>query len=191
MYSWYLFFHLVGVAMLFAAIGIEIAVLFGVLRAASIEQVRAATYFEPILPKLFPISAGVLLVFGMLLVSKYKHDSADFGEPYVDLGLGLLVLLAILGAGVQGRRMEAIHEAAQEGSGALTVDLAARINDPVLRFSTLISVAVAVDIVWLMTKKPEWGAAWLSLVIAVAVGAALAALVSQFIPTASAAQPRT
>lgn len=185
--QWLLFGHLIGVVMLFGAIALGVTSLVGVVRAGTIEQVRAATYFEPVLPRLFPASVVVILVFGFWMVG--DSDEFKFGQAWIDLSLGLVIVLSVVGATVQGRRMAAIREAAADASGPLTADLAARINDPVLRTATLVSVALAVDILFLMSRQPGWVGAWVSVAVAAVAGVVAAGLLTRFSPTASAGPP--
>jgi hypothetical protein len=62
-------------------------------------------------------------------------------------------------------------------------------NDPVLRTTTFVSVAVAVDILFLMARQPGWVGAWISVAVAVVAGLVAAWLLTRFSPTASAASP--
>jgi len=181
--QWLLFFHLVGVVLLFGAIAVELLSLVATVRASTVEQVRAATVFEPVLPVLFPVSVVLIVVFGLWMVG--KSDEFKFGFAWIDLALGLVIVLTVMGPTVQGRRMQAIREAARTGSGPLTAELAERINDPVLRFATTISAALAMSIVFLMAKQPGWGGSWTAVIVFGLVGVLASVLLTRFVPKAS------
>lgn len=181
--QWLLFGHVIGVVLLFGAIAVELLTLVAVVRASTIEQVRAATVFEPVLPVMFPVSVVLVLGFGLWMVG--KSDEFKFGFAWIDLALGLVILLTAVGPTVQGRRMKAIREAAMMGSGPLTPELAQRINDPVLRVSTTTSAALAFGIVFLMAKQPGWGGAWGTVIVFGLAGVVASVLLTRFAPKAS------
>jgi uncharacterized membrane protein len=166
--QWLLFGHLIGVVVLFGAIMLENVTVIAILRARDTEQMRSATTFARLLHGLFPVAVVLLLGFGIGMVA--QADYFKFGEAWIDLSLGLLIVLAIAGPTVQGRRIDAIADAAREGSGPLNADLAARVADPVLSVATFVSTWLALGIVFLMTRRPGWTGAWLAVVVFGAIG---------------------
>src|SRR3954462_14893847 len=66
--EWLLFGHLIGVIVLFGAVAIENATLVSVLRARTVDDLRGATTFVPLLSRLFPIAVVLILGFGIGLV---------------------------------------------------------------------------------------------------------------------------
>ncbi len=167
--QWLLFGHLIGVLVLFGAIAIENVTLFSMLRAKTTDELRAATTFARLLGRLFPFGVVLILGFGIGLVA--HSDEFKFGEAWIDLGLGLLVVLTIVGPTVQGRRVEHIHDEVRAAqSGPLTAELIAKVRDPIMRTGMVVSTWLAIGIVFLMTRQPGWGGAWLTVVVFGLVG---------------------
>jgi uncharacterized membrane protein len=109
------------------------------------------------------------------------HDhEIKFGQGWVDLSLGLVILLTIVGAAVASPRTDKIVEAARGGSGPVPPDLAAQVNHPVLRLSTLVPTWLAIGILFLMARQPGWAGSWLTVVVAGLIGLAEAVLVGRF-----------
>jgi hypothetical protein len=88
----------------------------------------------------------------------------------VGLGLVGMVLMAIIGATVTGRRMKAIGRGMVAGDGPIPGALRERFEDPALRMSASVRVALALGIVFNMSVKPAAGGAVAALVIAAALG---------------------
>ena len=176
--QWLLFGHLIGVVVLFGAIAVENLTFVFMSRAKSVEDLRGATTFAPTLPVLFPVGAVLLLGFGIGLVAHSRRF--EFGEAWIDISLGLVVVLMVLGPTVQGRRIDHITDAARSsGGGPIPADLAGRVRDPILRTSMLVSSWLAIGIVFLMARKPDWTAAWISVVIFGLIGVAESLLLSR------------
>jgi hypothetical protein len=178
--QWLLFGHLIGVIVLFGAIVLENITLVAILRARDTDQLRAATTFAPLLSRMFPVAVVLLIGFGLGMVG--QSDEFEFGQAWIDLSFGLLIVLAIAGPTVQGRRTDAITAAAREGSGPPSADLVARVNDPVLRVATLVSTWLALGIVFLMTRQPDWTGAWVALVVFGVIGLVASLLVARLGP---------
>jgi hypothetical protein len=162
--QWLLFGHLVGVLVLFSAIALENVILVFLLRARTVEGLRSATTFAPLLSRLFPIGVVLILGFGIGLVA--HSDEFKFGQAWIDLGLGLLILLAIVGPTVQGRRTDHITaEARSAADGPVPAPLSAKVHDPVLRTAIFVSSWLAFGIVFLMTRQPDWAGSWITVVV--------------------------
>lgn len=182
--QWLLFGHLLGVVVLFGAIAIENVTLVYTLRARTTEELRAATTFAPLLHGMFPAGAALLLGFGVAMVA--RSDQYKFGDAWIDLALGLLVVLAATGPLVQGRRTDAVAERARAApAGPVPAELAARVRDPVLRTSSIVSSWLALGIVALMARKPDWTGAWLIVVAFGLIGVGASLVVGQVRPAAA------
>ena len=186
--QWLLFGHVIGVIILFGAILLENLILIYALRARSYEQLRGATTFVPLLHRLFPAGALLILGFGIGMVA--QSDAFKFGQAWIDLSLGLLILLAILGPTVQGRRIDTFSEAAQHGrSGPLTPELLAQVRDPVLRMATVGSTWLAVGILFLMARQPDWPGGWITVVVFGLVGIGVALALGRLGPASESSEP--
>ncbi|MFL6239991.1 MAG: hypothetical protein ACJ735_10935 [Actinomycetes bacterium] len=182
--QWLLFGHLVGVIVLFGAVAVENISLIAILRARTTQDLRAATTFTPLLPRMFPAAVVLLLAFGVGLVA--HSDEFKFGEAWIDLGFGVLILLAVIGPTVHGRRIDRIRtEARTAPDGPVPVELMTRVQDPVMRTSALVSTWLAIGIVLLMTRQPDWAGAWIVVVVFGLIGLSESMMLSRLGAAAS------
>jgi hypothetical protein len=80
-----------------------------------------------------------------------------WGQAWIDLSLGVLIVLGVLGPAINGRRLQAIHLAVEAApDGEVPASLQQRISDPVLRAYALIPGFLLLGVVGLMTLKPDW-----------------------------------
>ena len=172
-YSIALFLHLVGVLTLFAGIGLEQLVLRQLRTARTVAQVREWMGVMRSRRRIDGPAALTILVSGGYLVARGAGYHA-----WVGAGLIGMVVLAILGAGVGRPRYVAIGRAlgAAEGAGERPVpsSVRERIEDPVLRTTAAMRVALGLGIVFDMTAKPGAVGAVVVLVLALALGAVAA-----------------
>jgi hypothetical protein len=172
--SWYhlaLFAHIIGVVGLFMCIGIELACVVSMRRARTVEFVRAWVAPEAPLEKIFPLVTLLILVAGLYMTF------ADWGwqVPWIDISLVLLIAASALGPAVNGRRLKAIHRAADAaGSGPIPPALRQLINDPVLWTSVVTITASAIAIIFLMTIKPGLLGSLVTTVACLALGFVIA-----------------
>jgi hypothetical protein len=166
-----LFIHVVSVLALFTAAGIEITEMVGLRRSATVETVRAWARGTAFVGRVFPISSVVILVSGLfMMVAAWPGNT-----PWAITALVSLVVLAILGGAINGKRLEAIHSAAEAApAGPIPATLRQQINDPVLWTSVQTMTVGALGIVYLMTVKPGWVASVVCMLIALAIGVASA-----------------
>jgi hypothetical protein len=166
-----LFIHVVSVLALFTAAGIEITGMVGLRRSATVETVRAWARGTAFLGRVFPISSVVILLSGIfMMVAAWPRNT-----PWAITALVALVVLAILGGAINGKRLEAIHVAAEAApAGPVPATLRQQINDPVLWTAVQTMTVGALGIVYLMTVKPGWVASVVCMLIAFAIGVASA-----------------
>ena len=165
LYTIALFLHITGALGLFIAIGLEWISLPRLRRAASVEQART---WLGVLGSLGPIggpSALVLLVTGI-----YMMLAAWRGAAWSGVGLLTMVLIAILGGVLTGRRIPAISRALPAGPGPLPEALARRSRDPVLVLSARLRAALALGVVFIMCTKPALTGSLLAMGVALALG---------------------
>jgi uncharacterized membrane protein len=168
-----LFIHLVGVAVLFGALSIEVFALVNLGRAGTVEDVRTATHLVRYIPILMPVATVLLVGSGvwMVLIS----DRSSFTTGWVAVSVVLTVLLAAAGPAVQGRRTSrvvALAAAADSRPG----ELLAATRDATMHVAGWISTAEAFALLYLMTVKPSLVGSLVAVVVAAVLGIAIAAL---------------
>jgi uncharacterized membrane protein len=108
-YPYTLLLHIVGVIGLFVALSLELVVVSRLRAAKMTTQVHEWLTLNRVIDLVLPISAVFILVSGLVLL----FSGWGWGHAWIELSLGLLVLLGILGPVINGPRMKAIHVAAQ------------------------------------------------------------------------------
>lgn len=175
MYSILLFLHIVGALGLFASLAIEQAGLLNLRRAQTNTQAREWLSLLHVLQRIQGPSALVLVATGLyLMATRWPH------QAWAGLGLVGMVLMAIIGAVVTGRRMKAIGRALPASDGQLPAALRARLDDSALGTSASVRVALALGIVFNMSVKPATAGAVAALVVAAGLGLLAARLTPGF-----------
>ena len=150
-YSLALFFHFVGLAMLFIGYGLEWIVSAFLRGAATTDQVRAwLRVYRTSLPVSGP-GLLVLILSGAYLAqerSAMKNGwmSASMLAIVLALGIGFVLILP---------RVRAIRGALPEGSATLPARATALLHAPGLPTLIRVRAILALGIVYLMTVKPE------------------------------------
>jgi uncharacterized membrane protein len=150
-YSLALFFHFVGLAMLFVGYGLEWIVSAFLRGATTTDQVRAwLRVYRASLPVSGP-GLLVLILSGAYLAQvsgamKNGWMSASFLAIFVALGIGFVLILP---------RVKAIRGALGEGSAALPANATALLSTPGLPTLIRVRAMLALGIVYLMTMKPD------------------------------------
>jgi len=165
MYPISLFLHIVGALGLFTSLAFEQAGLFNLRRAQTNAQAREWLSRLRGLQRIQGPSALLLLATGLHMMATRWSSQAWAG-----LGLVGMVLMAVIGAAVTGRRMKAIGQALPAGDGQLPGALRARLDDSALGMSASVRVALALGIVFNMSVKPPAGGAVAALVVAAGLG---------------------
>ncbi len=148
-YSLVLFVHVAAVLVLFAALTFEVLSLVHLRRASTLTEVRL--WIDPI-PRLPLAAAGsLLLVFfsGIYLTIRMSA----FGEAWPKVTIAAMLLVAPVG-GIAVRRMRAIRRVCATAT-AINSEMRRQLQDPVLKVSLGIRIAVVLGIVLLMGAKPE------------------------------------
>jgi hypothetical protein len=149
LYSLILFLHVAAALGLFASLSFELLLLPRLRRASELSEVRR--WIDPV-PRLPLVAmASILVVFFSGIFLTVRMSAFDTAWPKVTIGD--LLLIAPLGA-VTGRRMRVIRRNTAEAS-AMKPELLRRAQDPFLKISLGIRIAVFFGIVLLMTAKPE------------------------------------
>lgn len=150
-----LFFHILGVLLLFGAALAEATSLLMLRRTSTVIVGRTWASLNKPLEAAFPIAAVLLVVTGLYML----HENEEFNgatQPWAMTVLALLVVLAIAGAGFNGRRMKAIRlDLNTATEGPVPPDIQARIHDSALLTSILSMGSAIPGAVMLMTIKPS------------------------------------
>ena len=168
-YTISLFLHVVGALGIFAALGLEWAGLSNLRRATETSQVR----------EWIGLLAAPRVVGGpaalITLVSGIYMSATRWGpQGWIVVGLAGMVVIAVLGATISGRRVGAIAGALPESVGPISKSLAQQLHDPALILGLRVRTALGLGIVFLMSTRPGWGGALAVMGLAVVAGAAAA-----------------
>lgn len=161
LFSGMVFLHVVSALGIFAALSLEVVVLYHLRRAASGQEAGAALDLAPGLPAIFGASGLVAVLTGVYLTLQ-----TSAWQPWLKIAMVALVVMAPLGA-ISGRKMRTIRRLAASEE-TTDFELARSLQDGFLAFSLNCRMALVLGIVLLMTAKPEFRES---------IGAALAALV--------------
>jgi uncharacterized membrane protein YeaQ/YmgE (transglycosylase-associated protein family) len=165
MYSISLFLHIVGALGIFASLAFELAGLFNLRRASTNAQAREWLSLFRTWQRIQGPSALVLLATGLyMMATRWSH------QAWAGLGLVGMVLMGIIGAVVTGRRMKTIGPAVPANDRPLSAALHQCLDDPALRMSASVRVALALGIVFNMSVKPATDGAVAALVVATVLG---------------------
>lgn len=166
MYEWLLFAHLLGVALLLAGLGVHVVSVERLRQAPSVNDLRVLLASAKYGERLVFIGAGLLVTAGLTLAARFW----SFKDGWIATSIGLVVAQGIAGS-ILGRRMERLRGALESAPGRVpTTDLTVLARDPVLHASNRISVAIIVEILFLMSVKPALGGILWSLLAAAGIG---------------------
>jgi hypothetical protein len=166
-----LFLHIVSALVLFAALGLELAVLRGLLRASTAQIALAWLSTIRTLRVAYPAAFVGLLLSGVAMIGL-----GDAPQPWTGIALASMVGLALTGGLVTGRRMPAIRRAV--GMAAQT-DPTAR--PPVIEgigllwSSAVLRLGLALAIVFVMTVKPDLVGSVVTVALGIVAGVTVAA----------------
>lgn len=148
-YSMVLFVHVTAVLLLFAAMAVEVLSLFHLRRASTLTEVRL--WIDPIpgLPLAAMGSLLIVLFSGIFLTIRMSAT----GEAWPKVTVAALLFVAPIAA-ITGRRMRAIRRTSVTAT-AIDSELRGRLQDPILKVSLGIRIAVILGLVLLMGAKPE------------------------------------
>jgi hypothetical protein len=169
LYPSLIFVHVCSVIGLFVAIVFEAAAIYrlGSTRSAAVVRENLATL--AILEKALPAAAALVLISGLSMVLL----TWGWMQAWIDSALAVLVLLAVAGPIVTGRRVTRIRRASATGEQAgedLPDAIVPLLGDPVLLGYAAIPLVMGLAIVALMVFKPDWIACAELLVGALVIG---------------------
>jgi hypothetical protein len=121
--------------------------------------------------RVFPVAILGLFATGAYLTS----DLWTWDTRWIDVSIAALVVIALQGPVVAGRRAKALEHALKEnGPGPLGDAARGMTRDTALWIITFANPGIVLGIMWNMTQKPGTVEAIAAVVIGYAVGAALA-----------------
>jgi hypothetical protein len=107
----------------------------------------------------------------LLLGTGFYFVATRWGhQAWIGLAIPGMVVMAVLGAAVTGRRVKAIATELAVSAGPIPPGLRHRLDDPVLRLSVAIRAALGLGIVFNMAVKPTAGAAFAVMGVALVIG---------------------
>ena len=171
-YSLVLFVHVLGALGLFVTTGIGQLVLARLRRAQTVAQARDWLEVAQGVARVEPLVALVLLGAGLYLTA----TAWGWRVAWIDVALGALLGVVVIGSAVGGPRVVARARAAAEApEGPIPAELRTRLDDPVLWTLARVTAALQLGIVYLMVVKPGLLGSLAALGVALALGLATAA----------------
>jgi hypothetical protein len=168
-YSITLFLHVVGALGLFAVLGLEWAGLYYLKRARGTAQARE--WLRLVTPPGIVGGAAALLT---LLTGIYLSATRWGARGWIVVGLAGMVVIAVLGAAVSGRRVAAMARAVPAEDGPIPPAFGRQLHDPVLAISLRLRTALFLGIVFLMSIRPSLAGSVGVITVAAAAGLAAA-----------------
>jgi hypothetical protein len=148
LYSLVLFVHITAVLALFAALSFEVLSLFHLRQVSTLTEARRWIELVPGLPLATMGSLLVVFFSGVYLAMRM----AAFELAWPKVTVGALLLIAPLGV-LTGRRMRTIRRVCADAR-AINPELLRELQDPFLKISLGLRIAVFLGIVLLMATKP-------------------------------------
>lgn len=166
-----LYIHLLSLLVGFSAGMIEAVCLFRLRAATTLETAAPWGQLAGEVEKAFPVAIVGLFGTGAYMTS----DVWTWGTSWVVLAIVGLVVLSLQGPLVAGRRGHAVKQALMaNGPGPLGPEARRMTRDRALWIAGMTNEMLVLGVIWVMTEKPGWGGAVAALVVAYAVGMALA-----------------
>ena len=106
----------------------------------------------------------------ILLAGFYMMAAAQISAAWLIVAFLTLIFLAIVATVLTGRNMNRIRAAVTNEIGRASAPINVLLNNPLLSTAIHLRVSLALGIVFLMTVKPDWGGALLTISIAAFVG---------------------
>ena len=168
--DWYhltLFIHISGVLLLFMAYAVEVVSMIGARAASTVESVRIWSSTEKPVDIAFPIAVVLLILSGLTMALL----AWGWNRAWIDVGLVLLVGMAIMGGRINGGFNARIAQMANKlERGPIPPELAREINHPTYWRSVLTMGVLMLGVVFMMVTKPDWLGAIMTFLVALALG---------------------
>ena len=170
-YQTVLYLHLLSLLAGIAAASIGTLCLIRLRTAQTLAEAVPWGMLAGTVGKVFP-----LVLLGFFATGAYMtSDVWTWDTGWIDIGIVALAILAIQGPVVAKRRAKLLQEALkQNGPGALGEHARRWTRDPALWVASLSNPALVLGVAWVMTQKPGTAGAIIAIVVAYAIGAAVA-----------------
>jgi hypothetical protein len=166
-----LYIHLVSLLIGFSAGMVETVCLLRLRAAETLEAAAPWGRLAGDIEKAFPVAIVGLFGSGAYLTS----DVWTWGTSWIVLAIVGLAVLSLQGPLVAGRRGHAVKAALlANGPGPLGANALRMTCDRALWVAGMTNEALVLAVVWVMTEKPGWGGGIAALLVAYAVGLAVA-----------------
>jgi hypothetical protein len=149
-YNIVLFLHIASAIALFVGYGFEWVASALLRKASTAEQARAWLRVFRVSPPLSGAALLVLILTGGYLGSVIKV----MAQGWMVASIVAIVIALVIGFGVILPRVKSIRAALPAANETLSVDVLARLQNPVLSAAVRTRVLFALGIVFLMTVKP-------------------------------------
>lgn len=191
MYNVALFLHVVGVVTLVSGLALSLIGMARAQRATDVRALRAALGLSPLTERLIPPALALILLPGLYMASRHGGDGGiRWSSGWLDVAMGLFVVMAALGPTVEGRRIGALRLAAEEApDGPLTAEIDAARRDPVLTHVGTLGACSIIAFLFLMTTKPALGGALATVLVAAAVSVVLGRLALRTVSVVAVSAP--
>ena len=166
-----LYLHFLSLFLGFGAAGVIGVCLFRLRAAQTLADAVPFGTLADQTERVFPVAIIGLFATGAYMTS----DIWTWSTPWIKVSIVGLILVALQGPLLAGRRAHQLKKALQEnGPGPLGERAKQMTRDPVLWIVTFANPGIVLGIAWNMTEKPGTAGAIASIVISYAVGAAAA-----------------
>jgi hypothetical protein len=170
-YRTVLYLHFISLLIGFGAAAIIGVCLFHLRAAVTLADAAPWGMLAGKTERVFPVAIIGLFATGAYLTS----DLWTWDTRWIDVSIAALVVIAVQGPVVAGRRAKALEHALKENGPGPLGDAARRMTrDPALWMATFANPGIVLGIMWNMTQKPGTAEAIAAVAIGYAVGAALA-----------------
>lgn len=187
-YHYVLYVHLLALFVGIGAGAVVLVCLFQLRAARTVEQAAPFGMVAGKMGKYFPVA-----ILGLFGTGAYMTSNAwTWSTRWIDVAIAVLIVLFVQGAGIAERMGHKLGAALQaNGPGPLGAEARRLALHPGLWVVEFTNLGMVFAVVWNMTVKPGFGGAIASVLVAYAVGAALALLVTRTPQEELAAVPDT